>query len=284
LHLVARLSKIQPSTDVSGHMTSLLLTHLLHCYPDSYHGILGQLLLEPDCFGSTPLHVAAVTSNCACLELLLLEASVKGGNIPVARDNDGYHPTFIACVEFARTVNDIGITTAIAAATSVSAAAVAEEEEGEELLLLQTRGQRLSSCLLTLLRVGYPLDSTDYSSNTLFHSLAYCPSSELLDSLLTAIIEQFSSSEEQLFLLQRVLETSNDARWTCFHVALAQSIHTSRPDNGTNSGANLDTNSFYVILFKLTSASFQASFDPSQSKVVVDISSQLVLLMIDLFC
>ena len=259
-------------TNKSRAMTAVLLAHLRRCYPndDTHRNTLKQLLLSHDCFGSTPLHVAAVTANSACLELLV-DPHEGGGpaSMLVAQDNDGYHPTVIACVEFARVATEFSSqfpsrsmfilnTVTPTGEEGEEGNSCAEEKEACE---LKNRGGRLANIVLGLLSTGYPLDSVDYSSNTIFHSLAYSES-DPVTSLLGAIVNQFSSTPEKAFQLQRVLEITNDSGWTCFHVALTQGHSISIPPPKEDG-----PKTFFSCLFKYTSADFQAQFDASKPKI-----------------
>lgn len=286
-------------------MTTALLDHLQKSFPLTHHDVLSRLLLGADCFGSTPLHVAAVTGNSACLQLLLQQSCAEGGGgVPLARDNDGYHPTMIAAAEFARLVSEfrekfprsvlLEGCPLILSGSMTDCSLKTGAGEGGEIGELQARGRGLAECLQVLLAAGYPLDSVDYSRNTLLHSLAFCPPGRDLSLLLGMVMRQAGvllavapckPEEEALLHFQRTLAIRNDHGWTCFHVALSQDVdnssvaashgpdETSVPDNHKKVSCVLQDQTgknFFSVLFTYTSAAFQSSFDPSQPKAELD--------------
>ena len=254
--------------------------------------MLKELLSAPDCFGSTPLHIAAVTGNCACMELLLHHIKGLDNMLICVQDNDGYHPTAIACSEYGRVVAEFtekypgfSLLDCHPALHNGEMSQNAKDGEDDAKEKLQAKAWGILICLNLLVTRGYPIDSVDYSMNTMFHSLAYCLEGEALNSLLETIISNFlsGSSPQGISDLQRALEIKNDNNWTCFHIAHSKTTksltNTTDTDNIVNKEENAamhEENSFHSILIKYTSSTFLEKFDPVAPKAATDGVSQRV--------
>lgn len=221
-HLCCRLSFNQPDSQVSASMLEALL---IPPAPSSSSLLdLIPLLLTPDCFGSTPLHIAAAHANAGAIRVILSHFS---GSALVAQDNDGYHPPHILCHEFVRCVAELR-------ARQKSNEKNPTVEDGE-ILKLEQRIRDCLSAMSLFLSSGYPVTCVDYSDFSLLHALATVPNHPSVKEMLEIILMPFLAVDSDMhrinlasppLSLQGFITSPECSGWTCLHLAYHSSQDT----------------------------------------------------------
>lgn len=239
LHIACRLNANQPSAEKSSRVVRVLLAHWQSSR--SPEDVL-SLLREADTFGSTPLHIAVSCGNDLGLGEILGAVVVSADDI-VAQDNDGYHPTHIACHTIGRLAEELSRL---------------EEAEGETRGELEQKRSASLRTLRLLAGAGYPLSATDFADCTVLHALAgFAPlvaHDQDLSSALDLVLEQGG---------ERLVAVENSSGWTCLHMALATEM------------SPADSSAFSSRVRAVASESFLASFDADKAKKTEVIPSRL---------
>ena len=260
MHLAARLSKVQKSAEKSKDIIEILFKYIEKSFGEDYESVFKDMMLVHDCFGSTPLHIAAASGNDECTKAMLKECS-KIIFLPVAQDNDGYHPTSIVCIEFMRIIselkNELKTREDIESNKEVEATTVIAASS-DSLLELYNKKNRLLSVALALFCNGYPVDAVDYLGNSIFHLLAFGEMCSDLKQFIQSTIKVLLETKKNSDLLGPTLELCNDTGWTCFHAA----HHKVMQDE-----EHSEKLSFSSLLFRYTSEDFQRSYDKEKSRV-----------------
>jgi NAD+-dependent protein deacetylase sirtuin 2 len=236
LHIACRLSTNQPSAAKSAATVHVLLEHYLTHQAVGLEGGASPLATA-DCFGSTPLHIAASCSNDHAVQAIV---ALVSGNMTsvIAQDNDGYHATHIACHTLGRLLDEWS----------------REPADGD----MEEKVSAAGRCLALLVTAGYPVSATDYAKCTVLHALgvsAHLAGVHGGDHLLQAVqvVLDHTPTEE----VDRLVGKENSNGWTCLHVALSK-----------ETGASHDTSNKNVSmeLRSRVSETFLAAFDPDKRK------------------
>ena len=214
LHIACRLSPHQGNSEISAATIQTLLEYILPrltteqlLSPDT------SPLLTADTFGSTPLHIASACGNLEAVRIIT--QFIPSVDILIAQDNDGYHPTHIACHALVREVENWR-----RASPSNSQEAIPDI--------------RTSVCVLEcLMKAGYPPCCVDYTDSTVLHCLAAGLSVSSLhlgacEAILLQALGVILEVAENRHELTRLLLQENTNGWTCFHMARSK---LSTPDN-----------------------------------------------------
>jgi NAD-dependent deacetylase sirtuin 2 len=185
LHIACR--NMKHPVGASSRDTVLVL--LPHC-PMS-------VLTDADTFGSSPLHVALSCSNIDAVKGILNQFPIEA---LMCQDNDGLHPTHVACQQLCSLLYQ-------------------RNTETDEAVLPSLSAKILDAvcCVQELVAAGYPLDQVDYSEYTVFHNLGSHPHDEVLQ-LVGLFVDAISLSPKYQFLsVHHILEQEAANGLTCLH-------------------------------------------------------------------
>lgn len=189
-------------------------------------------LLQADTFGSSPLHVALSCANLEAAKCILERFPVAA---LMCQDNDGLHPTHIACQNLCSLLYQ-------------------RNSETDESVLQNLAEKVLDAvcCVQELVVAGYPLGEVDYSNYTVFHNLCSHPQEEILQ-LVGLIIDAINSSAIYSSLsVESVLEQEAANGLTC--------LHNVYQNDGPCKGQLIN------LLRKHMNAQFLSSFDENKAK------------------